>query len=235
MREAMFVRKQIATAFLLMFALMTATTASAQMRTWDGWGSFGMMGEPKPEVSMPSCDAMEIVAEDAVGFIYHRLGERARKAARIGWEWRIDKGPEPSFLGEPKQDRPLSIHLLFESEGREGSYGPLRLRMFGFPRDAHVLTYVWGSANAPGSVVVNPYHARGRLIVLRNGFGEYGVWTSEDVDFRADFQSLFMKPPEQPAYLVVSTDVDDSDSVAIASLRGLFFEDDEGRFGPCDG
>ena len=228
--------RRIAAALLCaLLVASVATTASAVMRVWEGWGSFGLFGEPKPQVSMPSCDAMEIVAEDAVGFIYHRLGERARKAERIGWEWRIDKGPEPTFLGEPKQDRPLSIHLLFEPEGREGSYSPLRLWMFGFPREAHVLTYVWGSANAPGSVLVNPYHARGRLIVLRNGFGEYGAWMGEDVDFRTDFESLFMKPLEEPAYLVVSTDVDDSDSVAIASLRGLFFEDDNGRFGPCDG
>ena len=210
-------------------------TANAEMQTWEGWGAFGLLGEPQPQVSMPSCDAVDIIAENAIGFIWHRLSPRAREATRIGWEWRVDAGPQPTFLGEPGQDRPLSVHILFEPPG-EAKISAWRLQMFGFPEEAYVLTYVWGGANAPGSVVVNPYHERGRLIVLRNGFEEYAGWQQERVDLQADFQEFFVKPAQTPAWLVISTDVDDSDATAIAAIRGLFFENAAGeRFTPCAG
>ncbi|MCY4034302.1 MAG: DUF3047 domain-containing protein [Hyphomicrobiales bacterium] len=206
----------------------------AVMQVWEGWGNFGIFGEPEPEVSMSACDAMDITAVDAIGFVYHRVSDRARNATHIGWRWRIDEGPDPTFLGQPKQDRPVSIHLIFEPPESRGSYSEWQLWLSGFPKEAHVLTYVWGSANAPGSIVVNPYHERGRLIVLRNGLGGYGNWQSERVDIRGDFENLFGKPFEELAYVVVSSDTDDSDSVAKVLLRDIFFEDGEGeRFSPC--
>lgn len=225
--------------FGLLAAILSTFPANgylhAAMEVWKGWDSFGLVGEPEPKVFMPSCDALEIVAEDAIGFVYYKLGPRARQATHVGWEWRVDEGPEPTFLGRKRQDRPLAIHFFFEIEGEDGAYSEWRLQMFGFPEKAHTLTYVWGSANPPGSVLVNPYHKRGRLVVLRNGYGEYGVWQEERIDLRADFAKLFVQTEEDPAYLVVSTDVDDSDSRAVAGIRGLFFEDDTGeRFSLCD-
>ena len=213
---------------------LCATAARADMQVWDGWGSFGIPFRPQPEISMPACDSLDIAAEDSIGFVYRRLPTRARTATRIGWEWRVQQGPPPGLLGTKGQDRPLSLHLLFEPPGEEGAYSEWRLRMFGFPREAHVLTYIWGSANAPGSVLVNPYHERGRLIVLRNGLGGYGVWQNERVDFRADFEELFLKPAQEAAWMVISTDSDDTGATTVAAIRGLFFEDDNGRFGPCD-
>lgn len=233
----MFSRRLLSLGFLVVVlsAWQAAGDSRAAMQVWKGWKSFGLVGERKPEVSMPSCDALEVVAEDAIGFIYYKLGPRARDAAFFGWEWRVDEGPEPTFLGEKRQDRPLAVHLFFEIEGRDSAYSEWRLKMFGFPEEAHTLTYVWGSANQPGDVIVNPYHKRGRLIVLRNGHGEYGTWQPERVDLRTDFAEHFARPEEDPAYLVISTDVDDSDSRAVAGIRGLFFEDHSGeRFSLCD-
>ena len=219
----------------LLACAVAAVPARAEMRTWEGWGSFGIPFLAQPEIAMPSCDSLDIVAEDAIGFVYRRLSPRARKAERIGWQWRVREAPAPGLLGTPNQDRALAVHLLFEPPGREGAYSEWRLRLFGFPREAHVLTYVWGGVNAPGSVAVNPYHERGRLVVLRNGLGEYGAWQGERVDFRADFRELFAKPAQEPAWLVVSTDSDDTGAATVAALRGLFFEDAAGRFGPCEG
>lgn len=213
-----------------------ATKLLADMQVWEGWGSFGIFGEPEPEVSMSACDAMDITAVNAVGFIYHQVSERARNAMHIGWRWRVDEGPEPTFLGKRRQDRPVSIHLLFEPPELKGAYSEWQLWLSGFPEEAHALTYVWGSANAPGSVLLNPYHERGRLIVLRNGLGNYGEWQHEHIDIRDDFETLFRKPLQELAYIVVSSDTDDSDSVAKVVLRDIFFEDESGeRFSPCEG
>ena len=225
----------IALLSILLLGFSSATKLYAAMQVWEGWDSFGIFGEPKPEVFMSACDAIDITADNAIGFLYHRLSERARNATHIGWKWRVDEGPAPTFLGRPQQDRPVSVHLLFEPNGRKRAYSEWQLRLSGFPNEAHVLTYVWGSANAPGSVVVNPYHERGRLIVLRNGLGVYGEWQNERVDIHSDFETLFMKPHEKLAYIVVSSDTDDSDSLAKVSLRDLFFEDSNGeRFSPCE-
>lgn len=211
------------------------------MEVWDGWGAFGVPGEPRPEVSMAACDAVEFVGVDAVGFVYRRLSPQLWGAARMGWEWRVDEGPPLHVFGEKERDRPLAVHVLFaEAErARAGAYAAWRLRMFGFPKEAYAVTYVWGGAMAAGAVVANPYHERGRLVVLRDGRGGYGEWRAEEVDLRGDFARVGFGAGASagevvPVYVVVSSDTDDSGGRASARLRGMYFANASGeRAGPC--
>jgi hypothetical protein len=158
------------------------------------------------------------------------LGVRYRSAppgmATLAWRWRVDAAP-PRVRHDVRgaDDRAVAVHLWFDDgeDAADQRYGPL-LRMLGYPRVTHALTYVWGGPQPVGTVLVSPYHARGRLIVLRNDAAPEGAWLEEIRDVAADVRRAFgpeRAPRGAPRWVALSTDGDDTAAVTEAAVADL--------------
>ena len=158
------------------------------------------------------------------------LGVRFRDAppglTALSWRWRVDAAPaEVRHDLRGADDRAVAVHLWFDDgeDAADQRYGPL-LRLLGYPRVTHALTYVWGGPPPVGVVIESPYHARGRLMVLRDDAAPAGVWLAETRDAAADVARAFgpgAGPTTPPRYIAISTDGDDTGAVTAAAVADL--------------
>ncbi len=198
-----------------------------------GWELLTLPGRRPARFALAEDGAVQVVAEDAVAFLYRPVSETQRDARRLTWDWRVDEFvPSTDLAVTGRDDRSLALHICFPADEDRMSFwerfGHSLKSVLGSPLSGHVLTYVWGGIREPGSSFANPHmdtegEARGTIIVLRSDVDQRGRWMMEEVDFVADFERVFGYSPPPPAYVAISADSDDTSSRARAFVNNLTF------------
>ncbi len=195
----------------------------------EGWRLLGVPGKAEARFSAENADRIQISAENAVGFLYRPVATDMGEKRKLAWRWRVDRAvPATDLSRAGEDDRSLAIHVVFPARTEGLSFWErLDLTLTGAvapPLAGSVLTYVWGGTHEPGAMMTNPYFdERGRIIVLRSSDAPIGRWVVEEIDFIADFERAFGYRPEQPLFVAISADSDDTGSRSLGTVAGLSF------------
>lgn len=153
--------------------------------------------------------------------------------ATLRWAWRVDRpNPALDLKTKPGDDSPAKVCLAFDLPLERVPFLERELLRFArtrspIPLPAATLCWVWGHAEAAGTMVRNPYTQRVRVIVLRNRADASGRWFEEQRDVAADFRTAFgdesaVVPPVTA--VLVGGDADNTGAQSLAFVAGLQFE-----------
>ncbi len=172
--------------------------------------------------------ALRIDARASYGNMAHALTGPA--PASVRWVWRVDQPNTATQLNtKPGDDSPVKVCLSFDLPLQNVPFFErelLRLARTRSPEPlpAATLCWVWGHAEATGSVIRNPYTQRVRYIVLRGQGDATGRWVEEMRDVAADFRAAFGDESQTvpPATAVlISGDADNTGAQSLAYVAGL--------------
>lgn len=175
--------------------------------------------------------AVRLDAEGSYGHLAARLGERPAPAV-LRWRWRVPSAnPGTALARREGDDTPARVCLGFALPLERVPFGDRqRLRIARRLADpelpAATLCWAWGGSEPAGTLVVNPYTARVRTIVLRGAADAGERWHEERRDVHADFRRAFgdewtdAAPP--PVVVVfVAADADNTGARTRAWVAGL--------------
>ncbi|MEO0750340.1 MAG: DUF3047 domain-containing protein [Pseudomonadota bacterium] len=171
-------------------------------------------------------DALQVISDGSVSFRYMELPRNSVPPATLSWRWRVDRhSPLASQAQKGRDDRPLAIHVWFDTQGRASLFGNLA-SLTGRPKIGHLLTYVWGATEPAGTVLANPYYDKGRVIVVVGSDGRTGQWRDVRRDVVEDYRRAFGTAPDMSAlrYIAISADTDDLSGRSSAFVRALTFD-----------
>lgn len=211
--------------FVLLLALCASAARASELpgTPLDApWRLLGFATDPAPEVRPSGCSDVTLTGLGVVGFAYRPVADGVAVLDRLSWRWRVEGGPPATDLAaRGGDDRAVAVHVWYPAED-EGLFGAMRRRLTGLPRVGRAISYVWGGRDGDGRVVDNPYLDGGVQVLLRPAGA--GAWSRVEVDLAADHARAFDKPaPVRPAFIAVSTDVDDTASRVTAAVADLAF------------
>lgn len=175
--------------------------------------------------------ALRIDARASYGNFAHALAGAA--PASLHWAWRVDRPNAGTDLKtKAGDDSPAKVCLSFDLPLAQVPFFErelLRLARTRSPEPlpAATLCWVWGHAEAPGSVLANPYTKRVRYRVLRTQADATGRWFEESRDVAADFRAAFGDESETVppvTAVLVAGDADNTGAQSLAFVADLRFE-----------
>lgn len=177
--------------------------------------------------------ALRIDADASYGNLLHELPTGGLQPQRLKWSWRMQQ-PNPGTQLDRRSgdDMAARVCLSFEVPIDALPFSDrvaLRLArsMAGQNLPAATLCWVWGHAEAPGTVLPSPFTNRVRYIVLRNAGDAPGRWLEESRDIATDFRRAFGgEIPGLPPVIavLVGGDADNTGAHSVAYIAGLHFE-----------
>lgn len=208
--------------------------AAALLPAWPGaatepaltWRVAAVPGQPVARFAWAAGEAVQAVADGAVGFLLRPVApaELPAGAWRLAWRWRVDAAPpptDPAVAGA--DDRPAAVHVLFPDPAG-GVRRWLRARALGAAFAGRAVTYMWGGTAPAGTTLPNPHLVGdGVLVVRRDASALLGVWQDELADPAADYRAAFGTAAPVPSHLALSTDTDDRGGRAIAWIAAPRF------------
>jgi hypothetical protein len=142
----------------------------------------------------------------------------------LRWRWRTDNVYEKGDLSTKKgDDSPLRIYIMFEYDpdrataGMRFKYAIAKAFYGEYPPHAS-LNYIWASKAPTGSMLENAYTGRSRMIVMRSGTSDTGLWVEEEADILKDYQRAFGEDPPKRARIAVMNDSDNTGEAAVSYI-----------------
>jgi hypothetical protein len=125
----------------------------------------------------------------------------------LTWRWRARllpaKGDEAS---KKTNDSAAGLYVCFR----------------GFARLPYCIKYVWSSTEPVGKVLDSPHRKATKIVVVRSGAENLGVWLQEKRNVYEDYQNVFgTKAVKDPVGIAVLTDSDDTRSRAAADYDDI--------------
>lgn len=177
--------------------------------------------------------AVRLEAEASYGNLAAELSGTPAPAG-LAWRWWVERANPGTELAEKSgDDTPARVCLGFDLPLANVPFierQQLRLAraLTGAELPAATLCWAWGGAEAKGSLVVNPYTARVRTLVLRGRGDALAQWHDEQRDVYADFRLAFgnewsaaAPPPLRAAF--VAADADNTGERTLAFVGDLRF------------
>jgi hypothetical protein len=208
---------------------LAGSTASGELlASRDGWRQLDVPSRQAAKFTFERTDQnsadLTVRTDKSVAFLYRNVAEGlARQPQSLSWRWRLERGFAHTDLAtKGKDDRPLAIHLWFSDPDQPSVFGVLGW-VFGYPHITHTLTYVLGGDHRPGSVLTNPYHDNGAILVLRGKAVSTGRWYTEMRDIERDIKASFPSIPMMKSlkYIAISADTDDTGGNSLARMTDL--------------
>ena len=148
----------------------------------------------------------------------------------LKWRWKVSSPVKGSDLGSKHgDDYAARLYVFFDLPAERLSLADrlaiAAARMVhGAELPTAALCYVWGTAQAIGTIAPNPYTDRVRMIVLRSGEQGAGRWQSEARDLQADFRAAFGEPAPRVSGVSLSADTDNTGERVEARFGDILFE-----------
>lgn len=175
--------------------------------------------------------ALRIEAAASYGNLLHKPPPGALPRWLL-WSWRLAlPNPATDLRHKAGDDVAAKVCLGFDLPLARLPFGErVRLQLArartGEQLPAATLCWVWGRAEAAGTVVDNTYSRRVRYVVLRTAADATGTWFDESRDIAADFARAFGDEAAAPPPLLavgVGADADNSGGRSVAHLAALRF------------
>lgn len=223
----------VAVTALAALAAVGAGAADPLALPGPGWRFVGLPQQKAPPTRytadvLDGRPALRIEAQGSYGNWLHDLSGPA--PASIAWSWRVDQpNPATDLRSKAGDDSAVKVCLSFELPLEqvpflERSLLRLARSRSAEPLPAATLCWVWGAAEARGSVLPNVFSKRVRYIVLRGSADGAGRWLDEQRDVAADWALAFGDESAQVppvAAVIVAGDADNTGGRSLAFISGL--------------
>ena len=218
---------------LIALALVMALFPSKGVQASEGW-TVSLSASAWQTLKVPGVrenqfvlrgDALQVISESSASFRYVEIPRNVHAPSHVSWRWRVDAhSPLSSQATKGRDDRPLAIHVWFDTDGKASLLSSFASVM-GRPKVGHLLTYVWGATEPAETVLANPYYERGRVIIVVGQDGRKGQWHDVRRNIVADYQQAFGDVPDMSKlrYLAISADTDDLMGQSTGSVRAVTF------------
>lgn len=238
------IKVTIATMAIIVSALLCAASATAaptelvhtvgdRAALGSGWQLLTLPNQKPPVTTFTPAQvqgrlALRMQAAGSYGNMAYSLAGAA--PVSISWSWRVDRSNTAIDLrSKAGDDSPAKVCLSFDLPLEQVPFIERELLRFArsrspVPLPAATLCWVWGHAEAVGSVVVNPYTQRVRSIVLRGQTDALGHWNDEMRDVAADFRAAFGDESQivpNVTAVLVGADADNTGAQTLAYVAGL--------------
>jgi hypothetical protein len=144
----------------------------------------------------------------------------------LRWRWKVDNVYSHADPRTRKgDDYPLRIYVIFQYDpagaglARRAMYALAR-KIYGEYPPLASLSYVWASQYIAEAFWDNPYTDRAKMIPLRSGDRQLGLWLEEEVNILVDYRRVFGEDPSESASLAI---MNDSDNVGESAFSYLDF------------
>jgi Protein of unknown function (DUF3047) len=88
---------------------------------------------------------------------------------------------------------------------------------------SQIIGYVWDTTASVGTICKSQKTGTVTYIVVRSGSADLGKWLAESRNVREDFRKVYGTEPDNPGAVSISTDSNDTHSVAEAFIGPIIF------------
>lgn len=208
---------------------------STAVQSASAWQRSGLPRQSLPwtrfsVVSMAGESVLQVDADGSYGNLLHPVAAADAQRHQLAWRWRVEQGnPAADLRSKQGDDTPIKVCALFDMPLSAVPFFERQLLRIARDRTgealpAATLCYVWDAHLAPGTLVVNAYTGRLRMIVLRGPQDALQQWHSERRDLAADFLRAFgQESASVPPLLAigVGADADNTRARSRAQVDGL--------------
>ena len=148
----------------------------------------------------------------------------------LAWEWKVDSVyKKGNILKKSGDDFPIRVYIIFDLDlgklsKKDRAKAELIRKIHGHYPPHSMLTYVWESRKQERDVYPNPNRTEVKMIILRQGTEDIGVWQHEAVNIVKDYRRLYEKDPPETGRVVIMNDSDNTGESAVSWVRNLCIE-----------
>lgn len=142
----------------------------------------------------------------------------------VSWRWRIDNVyKKGNALSKSGDDYPIRVYIIFKYDPSaapvfmRAKYGAAKLIYGEYPPHSS-LNYIWANRAHSSLIISSPYTDRSKMIVLRHGEEQKGMWMTEKINIVNDYIKAFEQPPPAIAGIAVMSDSDNTGESATAYI-----------------
>ncbi len=177
--------------------------------------------------------AIEAKARKSMALLGRTVTVNLKKTPILCWQWRIDAPVASADMTRKSgDDYAARVYLTFAVSPDQLSFGTrtkLRLArsIYGGQVPDAALNYIWDNRHPIGTVQDNAYTDRARMLVLRSGTGQAGIWVQERRNILADFRRAFGEIGGELRGLAIASDTDNTGEEAHAGFADFRFVETE--------
>jgi hypothetical protein len=215
---------------LLSFALAAGFTAGGLPVGWEPHLFETIRRRTVYDVVLDSGElALRARADSSASALRRRVSVDPLEIPFIEWSWKVERPVENADCSkESRDDCAARVLLLYRHE-------PSRVSLLDRARAASaraiqgetppfaILVYAWTAARATDEPISSPHSGRVKVVPVRRGAREAGMWLTERRNHLEDFRRAFGEDPTVIESVALMTDTDDTGSTATAWYRSLRF------------
>jgi hypothetical protein len=220
-------------AIAVLLLLLTPAAVTLEVGNSSAWKPLTFQKVPKHTVYEPVKEGERVVVRARSAAAASGLAREVRIDPRqypvVRWRWKIENLLEKSDIRTREgDDYPARLYITFEYEpdkvsaGRRAKYRLGRLLFGDIPIAA--LNYVWDGKAPVGTVVDNAYTDFAKMVVVRSGAKDVGIWVEERRNVYEDYKRAFGGEPPMIKGVAIMTDTDDTGETATAYYGDIVFE-----------
>lgn len=168
-------------------------------------------------------------AENSSSGMVHDVDFDLRAMPVVRWRWKVTR-PVAGADNTRREGNDAAARLEFAFHNDKAQL-PFNERLFfsqvkalaGIDVPYATLEYVWGDGAAPGTVIINTWTSRIRILMIRSGTERVGEWVSEERNLYEDFKLVFGEEPGKLTHVGVYTDADATGSAGEAYYGDIVF------------
>jgi hypothetical protein len=220
-------------AIAVLLLLLAPAAVTLEVGNSSAWKALTFQKVTKHTVYEPVRDGERVVVRARSAAAASGLAREVRIDPRqypvVRWRWKIENLLEKSDIRTREgDDYPARLYITFEYEpdkvsaGRRAKYRLGRLLFGDIPIAA--LNYVWDGKAPVGTVVDNAYTDFAKMVVVRSGAKDVGIWVEERRNVYEDYKRAFGGEPPMIKGVAIMTDTDDTGETATAYYGDIVFE-----------
>lgn len=142
----------------------------------------------------------------------------------LRWRWKVGniyaKGDIKQKSGD---DYPLRVYINFKYDpdkagiGDRIIYGLAKAVYDEYPPHSS-LSYIWANKTHEQVIYPSPYTDKAKLIIVRTGPAQTGLWLEEEVNILADYRQAFGDSPPATASIAIMNDSDNTGESSVSYL-----------------
>jgi hypothetical protein len=178
-------------------------------------------------VPEPTGNVLRAYAKSAASSLVYTLPGAVVANTRLQWRWKVSEAvPKSAMASKATDDYAARVYVFFDYDKSRLPFTDrvkidMARTLYGADLPTAALCYVWGTADAIGTIGPNPYTDRVRMIVLQRGDAKAGQWIAESRDLAADFQAAFGEPAPAVTGIALGADTDNTGATVEARFGDL--------------
>ena len=168
---------------------------------------------------------------DGSASLYGTAFKPARPAGSwLRWSWKTDAlVPRADNADRHREDAPLRVVVAFDGDASKLPFGERTQRklaqtMTGRPPPYAALMYIWGSNEAPGTIIPSAHTSQIKMVVVQSGTDGLGQWHDVRRNLRDDYRRAFGAAPGPVVAIAAMTDTDNTGEQATGLYASFAFE-----------